>query len=365
MPPTSPRARNGDANRVVHYVREESAGNMSTSIDEGVKKSLDASNGKGVADGFRDKEQPLSQSLAQGIAAKELSTDSLDILLQSFWPTIAVYPSTDIEELIRLKGVYGGFCDLLKPFGERVYGKVNIRDSTGGSRSWDDFGVHFTKVDRTSDYANGAANKETLDVRDEHGYVGERNDRSTSLLPPTLHNHEPDMSVDRIMQVYLRKREATLASKGLERNSEYAEDLESPHHTEYLRKVLAPRQMAPHDTFSHPVACLIVTSSQSPAPIEKLRDLYGESRHGTNKVPIWAGTDFLRYYVLVHDEDHDDIGRSIMIYEQMKRHFGLHCHLLRLRSIECGSSTAAGIRLPNRTWPSLEESVLEAQQQGE
>ena len=338
---------------------------MPNSSLEGPEKSINAPNGKGVADGFQNREQSLSWSQVQGIAAKELSTDPQDVLLQSFWPTIVVYPSADTEELVRLKGIYGGFCDLLKPFGERTYGKVNVRDSMGGSRSWDDFGVYFTKVKRASDYAKRTRNRETLDSRDGNGSVEGRSDRSPSPLPPTMHNRESETSVDQVMQVHLRNREAALASQGLEGTSQHVEGLESPHHTEYLRTVLAPRPMTPHDTFTHPVACLIVTSSQSPAPIEKLRDLYSESRHGDNKVPDWAGTDFLRYYVLVHDEDHDDIGRSTMIFEQMKRHFGLHCHLLRLRSVECGSFTAAGIRLPKRTWASLEESILEVQEQGE
>ena len=365
MLPTSSSTRNGDANQIVSFIRKESAGVMDSFPDENVEKSLETSNGKGAADGFRDKEKSLSQSLAHEIAAKELSNDPQDVLLQSFWPVIAVYPSADTEELIRLKGIYGGFCDLLKPFGERVYGKVNVRDSTGGSRSWDDFGVHFTEVKRTPDYTNRAVNKEKLDAREEDDCLRGRNDQSPSPLPSILQNNELDTLVDRIMQVYLRKQEAVFALQESKRNTDYANDLSSLHHTEYLRKVLAPRPMTPHDTFTHPVACLIVTSSQNPAPIEKLRDLYSESRHGDTKVPSWAGTDFLRYYVLVHDEDHDDIGRSIMIYEQMKRHFGLHCHLLRLRSIECSSSTAASIRLPDRTWSSLDEGVLEAQQQGE
>ena len=337
---------------------------MSKAPNDTVGESRDASNRKGIAEINGEEERPTSQIPAQGIDVKGLSDDPQEILLQSFWPTIAVYSSADTEELVRLKGIYGGFCDLLKPFGERIYGKVNVRDSAGGSRSWDDFGVHFTTVKKQSEYSNGGQLRYSRELKKEE-WRGENIPRPLSQPLSTSDTWARESSIDGIMQTHLRKSESALASWEPKEGDGDVETLVSPHHIQYLRKVLAPRPMTPHDTFTHPVACLIVTTSQSPAPIEKLRDLYSESRHGDNKVPAWAGTDFLRYYVLVHDEDHDDIARSIMIYEQMKRHFGLHCHLLRLRSTECSSAAADGTRLPRRIWPSLEDDVIEAQQQGE
>ena len=328
-----------------------------------VGQSLDAANSKEVVENHREKE-PISQNLERGITTKEPSDDPKQILLQSLWPTIAVYPSADTEELVRLKGIYGGFCDLLKPFGERVYGKVNVRDSTGGSRSWDDFGVHFITVNKHPEYVNEAQPGIKMESGDNDSRGKTTSAQSLLPLPFISRAYAPESPIDRIMQVHLRRSEAALVSQGPNKTDEDVNSLVSLNHAQYLRKVLAPRPMTPYDTFTHPVACLIVTSSQSPAPIEKLRNLYSESRHGDNRVPAWAGTEFLRYYVLVHDEDHDDIGRSITIYEQMKRHFGLHCHLLRLRSTECSSAAVDGNRFPSCTWSPLEDSILEVRQLG-
>ena len=69
--------------------------------------------------------------------------------------------------------------------------------------------------------------------------------------------------------------------------------------------MLSALPVAPHETFSHPVACVIAISSRNQSPIETLRNLYTE---GTQvAVPAYVNGDYLRYYVLVHDEDRDDI----------------------------------------------------------
>jgi hypothetical protein len=71
--------------------------------------------------------------------------DPLNLILKSFVPHVAVYPSEDTEQLVKEKGFQRGLWELLRPFGERVQGKVTIRDSNGAGRSWEDFGVRFTR----------------------------------------------------------------------------------------------------------------------------------------------------------------------------------------------------------------------------
>ncbi|KAJ5709808.1 hypothetical protein N7493_010099 [Penicillium malachiteum] len=52
-------------------------------------------------------------------------------------------------------------------------------------------------------------------------------------------------------------------------------------------------------------------------------------------------------HVLVHDEERDDITESTKLYDQMKRHFGLHCHLLRLRSSQCVVTDDDSVQVPS------------------
>jgi hypothetical protein len=60
----------------------------------------------------------------------------------------------------------------------------------------------------------------------------------------------------------------------------------------------------------------------------------------------------------VHDEDRDDISESTKLYDQMKRHFGLHCHLLRLRSNQCVVTDDDSVQVPECEWLSPSERLL-------
>ena len=310
-----------------------------------------------------ERSQSRDSSLAISPNPKDDTNQPREIILHSFSPTVAVYASADTEELIRLKGIYGGFCALLQPFGERVTGKVVIRDSIGASRGWENFGIHFTNIGENSNPLSSI----------RYGEIGgSRQSTYREKSPDQQHqffsngtNALGDSSLDQIVKYYLNQRGSGTSSTtsritGLQGNS-YVTD---QYYAHYLRKLLATRSMVPHETFSHPVACVIAISSQSLAPIETLRDLYSETRQGDRRVPVWAGSEFLRYYVLVHDEEHDDIARSTALFEQMKRHFGLHCHLLRLKSTVCKPHSEDSIELPTHTWRSAEDELKEKQQTG-
>jgi trafficking protein particle complex subunit 8 len=61
----------------------------------------------------------------------------------------------------------------------------------------------------------------------------------------------------------------------------------------------------------------------------------------------------------VHDEENDDITRSMGLFEQMKRHLGLHCHLLRLRSSQSAETDDDSIPLPRSNWMTATEELVE------
>src|SRR5271170_6425950 len=65
------------------------------------------------------------------------------VIAQAFGPTIAVVASRDVEELARVKGFPGGLVEMLRPFGDVVAGKVNIRDSQALTVSVEDFSVKY------------------------------------------------------------------------------------------------------------------------------------------------------------------------------------------------------------------------------
>lgn len=255
------------------------------------------------------------------------SDDIRSLIIRAFSPAIAVYASDDTEALVRQKGFKGGLRELLRPFGEKVPGKVVIRDSVGSSRGWEDYGVRFVELaahDRHPSPANAAQESPLAQIEEVLQRKLESADESTNRwsrlsLPPI--GNGPSAS---------------------------------PLYKLLLRRLLSAGYPTPHETFAHPVACVIAISSRNKSPLESLRQLYSQ----TSKLPpVWVHPEFLRYYILVHDEDHDDITESSRLYDQMKRHFGLHCHLLRLRSTQCVVTDDDSTEVPSCEWLSPAEDL--------
>lgn len=294
----------------------------------------------------------------------QLSGETKDLILRAFAPHVSVLASQDTEELTRHKGVNGGLLELLRPFGEHVQGKVTIRDSSGASRSWDDFAVRFTGVqdgleaprlpDRRSMESNvsGAQNGNprlsTLEYKPARLRSGGDVPQIEDLIERHLTFAEEQSGP--VEADYLTHKQDTTGSDP---------HADSPFYMLYLRRLLSGLPMVPSETTSHPVATVIAISSRSKSPIEELRTLYASSNTGENRLPPWVLNEFLRYYVLIHDEDYDDISKSMALYEQMKRHFGLHCHLLRLRSTQCVPSDDDSVKLPHCEWMSAAEELSE------
>ncbi|MCJ1439506.1 hypothetical protein MMC27_008900 [Xylographa pallens] len=305
-----------------------------------------------------------SQTRDAQIPAKSVvqldTNDPKDIILRSFQPRVAVFASADTEELIRLKGIYGGLCGLLKPFGENLAGNVVIRDSVGGSKSWNNFGVHFIEYgnrDGSSSWPSKPAGDDSS-VRGQSRFgVSGQHPETSSKSSFTSQPSKLDGLIERCLSITTRgsRDGRTVPQKPDWRST-------PPYYGLYLEKLLYRNPMVPYETMSHPVACVIAISSQCSSPIETLRELYRNTGQGVKRVPFWAGNEFLRYYVLVHDEDHDDITKSTALFDQMKRHFGLHCHLLRLRSVECTENDEDSTQLPRCRWLSPEEDLYNIRQ---
>ncbi len=296
--------------------------------------------------------------------------DIKSLILQSLVPHVAVHASADTDELAQEKGFRNGLWEMLRPFGERIHGKVTIRDSIGASRSWDDFGVRFVKLGdglgdpRSARRADTEQRLSTVDVLLS-------GDRPRPLFSAAALRTGGNISqIEELVDKQLSYAESVAESDDATPAGQNGVIVApgpfiSPFYTSFLRSLLSGLPLSPHETFSHPVACVIAISSRNASPIEALRQLYDSTSSGENRLPKWVHGDYLRYYVLVHDEDIDDIAKSIKLFEQMKRHFGLHCHLLRLRSSQCIPSDDDSVRVPVCQWISAAESLSEIEQQGE
>jgi trafficking protein particle complex subunit 8 len=235
------------------------------------------------------------------------------LIVRAFSPTVAIYASEDTDEIARYKGFKNGFVDIVRPYGERVSGKVVVRDSVGASRAWDDFGVHFRDLGQLA---------------------------QTDIEPSAT----PLDNLEELLEQYLEQPQGGDEGdiNSLIGDASYM----SQYYRLFLSRLLSASQFSQHESFLHPSACVIAISSHTPNPIETLRQLYAQTAHGNRTLPMHANPDYLRYYVLVHDEERSDFSKSSALFDQMKRHFGLHCHLLRLRSSPCTPTDDDAVELP-------------------
>lgn len=303
-------------------------------------------------------------SSASTVPGQPLVGETKDLILRAFAPHVSVLASQDTEELIRHKGIDGGLLELLRPFGEHVQGKVTIRDSSGASRSWDDMAIRFTGVKDGLEKPR-VADRRSTDSAATQPRNGHQRLASLEFRPARLRSGGDVAQIEELVERHLTFAEEQsgpvqadyFAQQQASARPGQPED--SPFYMLYLRRLLSGMPMVPSETLSHPVATVIAISSRSASPIEELRNLFASSNTGEHRLPQWVLNEFLRYYVLIHDEDHDDIQKSMALFDQMKRHFGLHCHLLRLRSAQCVPSDDDSRKLPHSEWTSAAEELAE------
>ncbi|KAF4125367.1 trafficking protein particle complex subunit 8 [Geosmithia morbida] len=281
--------------------------------------------------------------------------DPLNIIVSAFVPHIAIRASADVEKIAAAKGFRRGLWELLRPFGEHIQGKLAIRDSNGVSKLAEDFSVRFTKFGANVEYPDPAVSGFRLPNQGRKVRY-----ESTDGEKKTLAN------VEAVVDKHLSYAEDEFRHTGqgvvgFDNDDNEAEQslASSPYYSLYLRRLLSGLPIVPHETFAHPVACIIAVSARSDDSVAELRQLYSETSQGADKLPDWVDANYLRYHVLVHDEENDDITKSTALFEQMKRHLGLHCHLLRLRTSQSAETDDDSIPLPRSDWMSADDELAE------
>ncbi|KAK8106158.1 hypothetical protein PG999_009517 [Apiospora kogelbergensis] len=297
-----------------------------------------------------------NNALALVDGAGDSPGDPLNIILKAFVPNVAVYASEDTNLLLREKGFEHGLWEILRPFGDRVAGKVIIRDSNGLSRTYEDYSVHFVR------YGEGIEHPEPMNSNLKSSVQAEKTGGASEKNSGSERNRRRggnDADVEAVVERHLSYAEESFGISPQLMDPKQGLDTEtpSPYYSLYLRRLLSGLPLVPYETFAHPVACVIAISSRNPSPIETLRRLYNDTSAGEKRLPSWVDSEYLRYYVLVHDEEKDDITKSMSLFEQMKRNLGLHCHLLRIRGTQSAATDDDSIPLPTSEWMSAAEEL--------
>lgn len=239
-------------------------------------------------------EMAAESTIPASVSVTDIPNQCRSIVARSFCPKIAVTASDDTTELCKEMG-FESLLDLLAPFGDVVEGKVTIRDSQQLSVTFNDFSVRFIG-----------------DVP-ESEVVSTGSDRTnTTLRPPQTHQ---------LFDIAELEQKLTLLLQNDPENPSKA-------YLDTFKDLVSNDTAVPFETFGHPVAGLMAITSRNGHPIDTLSTLYKQSY--SPSIAGYINKDYLRYYVLVHDEQGDDLEKSTALFEQMKRHFGLHCYMVRI-----------------------------------
>ncbi|TQS34161.1 hypothetical protein Golomagni_05467, partial [Golovinomyces magnicellulatus] len=282
--------------------------------------------------------------------AEDNPGEPMSLLLKAFVPHVAVYASEDTEKLVAEKGFKNGMWELLRPFGERVQGKVSVRDSSGVTRTTEDFSIRFTRFGQDIVHPDPSVSGQAQETNEKKGGAQDTSSRDKNFVN----------EVETVVERHLSYAESSNHGASIHetiRKPGIDTERASPYYALYLRRLLSGLPITAQETFAHPVACVTAISSRNENPIEELRQLYAETSQGEKRLPPWVDNEYLRYYVLVHDEENGDIERSMSLFEQMKRRLGLHCHLLRLRCSPSVESDDDSIPLPRSDWMTATEEL--------
>ncbi|KAI8806762.1 ER-golgi trafficking TRAPP I complex 85 kDa subunit-domain-containing protein [Cladochytrium replicatum] len=241
-------------------------------------------------------------------------------ILRLLAPSVAVVASKDADDVARANAL-PSFADLLRPFGERIAGKVQVRDSQLHAQLHELFTLRFVNLPLLDRFDPTGIHKVASDLVMSHpdarvlGGLGIR-------------------SKDDVRDVFGKA--TTLEA--------------SPWYIVYRDLFCRNLPVVEHETFNHPVACWYVTTTNNPDPIAALSALSAPSALPPVYERGYLDPNFLKHYLLLHDSSSQIPVDPDAILTQMKKTFGLSCHLIRLTPVPFNQSDPEN---PPRAVPDL------------
>ncbi|KAF9360780.1 Trafficking protein particle complex 8 [Mortierella sp. AD094] len=214
-----------------------------------------------------------SQMRTKDISARELVSKVMS-------PRIAVIASQGATELCQANHL-PSVVDLLKPFGEQIEGRVMVHGSMGLPSAIDNFTLRFTEMDQleepdsktTQKWLAEAVHATAIEHTSPFKIQSKENVTLEYLNAPT----------ERVFPWYSRYRDLFFWTGGV----------------------------SDHETFDHPIACVIAISSLSPDPINEIHELNKMSTPPLVFEKAYMDPALLKYYVLLHDCSKGNLDRSV------------------------------------------------------
>lgn len=226
------------------------------------------------------------------------------ILLDEITPVVMVLPTPLVEQRCQKNGL--SFVQMLTPF--CVFNNIDVPVRTASDQPY------RVQKFRLRLFYGSDVQQPNVEVTKE---------RLKQVITDAGNNEDSDLYLD---------------PPPIETVSTFSEPEFVPTWFQYFNKELVRSvSFSDHEAFDHPVACLLVVSSNDEDPINKFVDLFN-----TNQLPPLFNDGAMdpkipKYFILVHDNQDGSSERATKILAEMRSTFGSNdCRLLCINSSQDG-----------------------------
>ncbi|TPX31316.1 hypothetical protein SmJEL517_g05349 [Synchytrium microbalum] len=241
-------------------------------------------------------------------------------LLHSVLSPLILVAASDTSHASVSSSNYASWSHLLAPFG-LVHGKLQVRDAQANLTVLDDYMVRFMTP---AEFGQFTANPATVQ------YIA--NKALQLYTQPNIH-----------LPVIRNVKDV---------DSDYAtvntDDL-TPWFAEYRETICKLIGVGEHETFNHPISCLVIVSAQDADPVQIANDLLDNTVKKLNTYRGALDTSLLRQYIVLHDGHASTDQQVETALTAMRKAFGNACQLVKINSIPKSNGSSS----PTRTWSGI------------
>jgi len=269
---------------------------------------------------YLDRGKDISTLLEQDqstIASKRTSLDCKKLITSSFSPQITIRSSENADKIAHDFG-YHSFFQLIKPFGEHIQHKFQIKDSQLVSRVADDFSVRFIRP------LNDLLTVQEADFKERHK-IQLFNQHSFELL----------------LAEYIQAIDPHLKKAQKEDNKKLKALLKSSIYMKFFTKLISSSTLTSFESMNHPVASFIIIGPN---------DTYDQARQmlidfKSTKLPEFMSIeDVLPIFLVIHDETIDSVQqKAFQLKDHIKKQLFTDAYVL---GVSCDKNANSQILSP-------------------
>jgi hypothetical protein len=250
----------------------------------------------------RDITPLLQQASSTETGSKRTSLDCKKLIVSALSPQVSVYCSEEVDKLATEFGFHS-FFQLLKPFGDRIEHKFQIKDAHFISKTIDDFSLRFTHP-----------------LNDLLSIQEAQNGSKAQIFN--------NQSLELLMSEYIQLVNQELKKAKEEKNQELQQVLNDSIYIKFFTKLLSSSTITPFESINHPVAAfLVINADQS---YEQARQLLVQFKG--SKLPDYLNADdILPLFVILHNvSSEEETQRALQLREHIKKQLYVDAFVLGL-----------------------------------